>query len=138
MQIIIKARTIQEDFGFERNSIVNFTKYPLHKRHSRIHRKEINHMHSTPNMIHKEEWIVQLEVQGAWKARSTGWMFSDDIFSAKNHKFNSLDKAIEFCKYHGLAYQVEIPKSRNPSFKSYSHNFLWKGEPEVDSEDIEE
>ena len=95
-------------------------------------------MQSTPIRNYEEQWIVQFEVQGAWKSKSMGWMFSDSPFSKKNYVFESLELAINFCKSHGAAYQVEIPKSRNSSFKSYAHNFLWKGEPEVDSEDIEE
>ena len=89
-------------------------------------------------MALKDQWIIQFEVQGAWKSKSTGWMFSDDMHSSKDTVFDCLDKAIEYCKINGVAYQIEVPRTRKPSFKSYAHNFLWKGEPEVDSEDLEE
>ena len=95
-------------------------------------------MQYTPMTVPQEKWVLQFEVQGAWKSRSTGWMFSDDQWAYRDHVFDSIEKAIMFCKYYGVAYEVEIPKSRNFSFKSYAHNFLWKGEPEVESEDIEE
>ena len=95
-------------------------------------------MQYTPNEPLTHKWVIQFEVQGAWKSKSMGWMFSDDIYSHQNIDFDSLEKAIAFCKKHGAAYQIEVPRTRNPSFKSYAHNFLWKGEPEVDSEDIEE
>ena len=77
-------------------------------------------------------------MQGAWKSKSMGWIFMDASFSYKTHQFDSLEKALQFCKMQGLSYHVEVPKDKKMEFKSYSHNFLWKGEPEVDSEDLED
>lgn len=113
------------------------TKYPIQDRHVRIHPYEVSHMHDTPYTAHTDKWVVQFEVQGSWKSRSMGWMFFDDEYSIRDKHFSSLQQAVKFCKDNGVSFQLELPKKRKLIFKSYAHNFLWKGEPEIQSEDIE-
>jgi hypothetical protein len=132
------ARKFNENFWVNDWSHVNAGKYPLHMRHCIIYRKDFNHMHDTPIMPHEGVWEIELEPHGIWKSRSMGWMFTDDPYSSIKHTFEGLEAAVSFCQRSGLAYFVETPKDKKMEFKSYSHNFLWKGEPEVDSEDLEE
>ena len=94
-------------------------------------------MHDTPSIRTDETWQMQFEVKQAWKSKSTGWMYSDDTYAGRNGIFDSLEGAIAYCRRHGIAFQVEVPRKRKNTWKSYAHNFLWKGEPEVDSEDVE-
>ena len=107
-------------------------------RHARIYRAETNHMQCTPRMPSEGDWIIDFEEFCVTKDRAMGWFNTHDNLSISDLHGDSLDQAIQLCKSIGTSFQVEVPREKKLELKSYAHNFLWRGEPEVDSEDLED
>ena len=107
-------------------------------RHARIYKAETNHMQCTPRMGTPGEWIIDFEEFCVVKDRAMGWVTTHDNLSIRDMHGDSLDQAIQLCKIIGTSFQVEVPREKKLELKSYAHNFLWKGEPEEDSEDLED
>ena len=115
-----------------------FDKISTIGRHARVFKTETNHMQCTPMMPTPGTWAVDVEELFVIKERAMGWFSCYDNMSPRDLYFDSLEQAIHFCKREGLSFQVEVPREKKLELKSYAHNFLWKGEPEVDSEDLED
>lgn len=116
--------------------------------------KDTNHMHMSTHLIYtvssNASWWIQLG--GAARAPSRLEVLLDGMVSAASyhhrvqvsdpftryeHKFKTLEEAIEYCKLMGkwidfivvagFGYNIQYPKWRYSSKQTYADNFKWKG-----------
>jgi len=84
-------------------------------------------MNQVPMIPHSDCWYVQYERQSVYKEPMSGWTFVDDNFSKRDIKFETLERAVDYCRNLGLGYTVEYPHYRYHTKKNYAENFKWKG-----------
>src|SRR5688500_11590719 len=54
-----------------------------------------------------------------------GWTSSGDTEQQVRLSFDSEEKAIAYCRKHGIEYEVSKPAERTLKIKSYASNFRW-------------
>ncbi|EGR34726.1 hypothetical protein IMG5_002980 [Ichthyophthirius multifiliis] len=96
-------------------------------RTARIYVHDINHMHDTPELSEGYQWCMQFQRQAQYKTPNMGWVHNGDTFSKRNNYFRTLEDAIQYCKQMGYGYEVDYPKFRYHSKKSYADNMKWPG-----------
>lgn len=70
-------------------------------------------------------WILEFEPAAAKRAdRLVGWVGSGDMHQQVRLRFATREAAIDYCRRHGIAYELAEP--HDPAFrpKSYAENFM--------------
>eukprot|EP01017_Pseudomicrothorax_dubius_P022276 TRINITY_DN2404_c0_g1_i1.p2 TRINITY_DN2404_c0_g1~~TRINITY_DN2404_c0_g1_i1.p2 ORF type:complete len:213 (+),score=45.54 TRINITY_DN2404_c0_g1_i1:65-703(+) len=102
----------------------------------RIFMADTTAMHKVPVVHSGYRWAVQYERIGVYKQPNMGWTYTNDPMSRRVKYFQSLEQAITYCRELGLGYEVSYPRWRWRTTKNYADNFLWKGPPQEEVEDI--
>jgi hypothetical protein len=72
------------------------------------------------------QWLLQFEPQGRRQIDSLmGWTGSADTQRQVCLRFETMEKAVAYAEKHGIAYQIEQPRSRRLRIKAYSDNFRY-------------
>ena len=98
---------------------------------ARIIKGQPSHMHSVTNPMHvngRGRWMVEFEHTGAWKDPMDGNnMGSDPFCKFCAAGFSNAQAAMAWCHQFGFGFEVEIPRHRYHTRKSYADNFKWRG-----------
>ena len=102
-----------------------------------IHMEPKWHTHEHPyNKVYGKGWVVSSTSWGNYDSPLMFWNTAthDSTAHFSNAKFYTptLASAVEYCEAMGLGYEIEYPKTRWHTRKSYSDNFQWKGKAEED------
>ncbi len=70
-------------------------------------------------------WLLEFEPSARREAdRLVGWVGSGDTREQLRLRFPSREAAIQYCRRHGIAYELAEPRGAPLRPKSYAANFL--------------
>ena len=72
------------------------------------------------------KWVLEFEPSKKEIDPLMGWTGSADTEGQVRLRFETKEEAVAFAERHGLAHQVEEPKSRLVRPKNYAANFAFK------------
>ena len=95
----------------------------------RIYQPQRPHVHSVPyNKEVGKYWAIEFESWGTYKSPLMGWTSgTQDSMSKLLYKTPTLSSAVKYAKQMGWGYDIQYPRNRWHTKKSYSDNFIWKG-----------
>lgn len=106
---------------------LDFQKYRI----ARIAKGFPSHMHNVSNSMHltgRGRWYVEFEHLGGWKDMMDGSNMGADPFTKLAAAgFANSQAAIAYCHQFGFGFELEIPRGRYQTRKSYADNFKWRG-----------
>lgn len=95
----------------------------------RIYQPQRPHVHCVPyNKEVGKYWAIEFESWGTYKSPLMGWTSgTQDSMSKLLYKTPTLSSAVKYAKQMGWGYDIQYPRNRWHTKKSYSDNFTWKG-----------
>lgn len=101
------------------------------RRIARIVKCQPSHMHNVCFSMHltgRGRWYVEFEHLGGWKDVMNGDNMGADPFTKLTASgFATSQGAIAFCHQFGFGFELEMPRGRYHTRKSYADNFKWRG-----------
>lgn len=71
-------------------------------------------------------WLLEFDAETARRIDPLmGWTSSADTSQQVRLSFESEEAALEYCRKHGLDYEIRLPHGRRVKPKSYAENFSY-------------
>ena len=89
---------------------------------ARIYRPAKSAMQSGLAKTH--DWVLEFEPASARTPNPlTGWTASDDMNGQVRMNFDTSEEAVAYAQRHGIAFQLQTPKTPRKIIKAYADNF---------------
>jgi len=117
-------------FGVQWSTIWNLPQEHRY-RVARVYQPQRKHVHYHPaNKEVGKFWVIEFESWGNYKSPLMFWTTGSlDSLHRQQIKVPNLYLAIKYCETMGWGYDVQYPRHRWHTRKSYADNFIFKGEP---------